>query len=136
MFQLQTSTDVRFSNRCDRPQRGASVSMTTTATATSTNRTVVSAIPRLRISSVTTASVFQSTPTINLHRLHSTTMLWDAEHPLELDNPKVCLIGHDHGAALYEGEHPSRTWTNPLHALEWLAESWSVGAIPHKQPWI
>jgi para-aminobenzoate synthetase component 1 len=30
-----------------------------------------------------------------------------------------------------------RTWTNPLDALEWLAsESWSAGAIPHKQAWV
>jgi anthranilate/para-aminobenzoate synthase component I len=64
-------------------------------------------------------------------------MLWNAEHPLELDNPQVCLVGHDHGAALYEGgEHPTRSWTNPLHALEWLADSWSAGAIPRKHPWI
>src|SRR5256885_2609725 len=111
--------------------------MTITAIAISTNSTVAIVISRLRISSFTMSSVFQSRRTINLHRLHSTPMLWNAEHPLELDSPKVCLVGHDHGAALYEGgEHPTRSWTNPLHALEWLANSWSDGAIPHKQAWI
>jgi hypothetical protein len=63
---------------------------------------------------------------------------WDVSHPLELINPQVFLIGHEHGAYLYDhGDHPVRTWTNPLDALEWLAsESWSAGAIPHKQAWV
>jgi aminodeoxychorismate synthase component I len=63
-------------------------------------------------------------------------MLWDAQHPLELERPQVRLVGHEDGATLFSGDRALRHWTDPLDALRWLPDSWSAGEISYQQPWI
>jgi anthranilate/para-aminobenzoate synthase component I len=64
-------------------------------------------------------------------------VLWDAEHPLELVDPQVVLIGQKNGAIMSDGTRVLREWSDPLEALTWLSQqSWSDGTIPPSEPWI
>src|SRR5580765_7694131 len=63
-------------------------------------------------------------------------MQWDAQHPLELEHPRVVLIGYDDGATLRADGQTMRSWSDPLEALRWLPDSWADRAIPHGQQWI